>query len=349
MISPYSDLKIFYHIDKLSNMKHGVITSPIYVRIKPTNRCNHHCYYCSYADMDLNLRTGVKKTDEISWEILERTINEFREIGVKAVTFSGGGEPLVYQHINEAMQMVLDSDIELSIITNGQLLCGKSAEVLSNAKWVRISMDSCNAKQFSSIRGVSEKKFDELVNNIKNFSIIKDRECEFGINCVVNHMNCDSIFQMALFAKSLGVNHIKFAARITKDLDEYHSKFKKNVINQIELANRTLSDNHFKVIDKYTEHFNFSAVFHRIYNKCQIMQIVTVIAADSKVYPCHDKAYILGEELGDLKKQSFTDIWKSYKFNEFNPMLKCNHHCVYDSRNILINKFFESDKHRNFI
>ena len=46
--TPYSNLKIFDHIDKLNEaVKENKRVAPIYIRIKPTNNCNHKCYYCS--------------------------------------------------------------------------------------------------------------------------------------------------------------------------------------------------------------------------------------------------------------------------------------------------------------
>jgi hypothetical protein len=41
----YSDLKIFLHPEKLKALSQGVVTAPIYVGIKPTNRCDHGCEY----------------------------------------------------------------------------------------------------------------------------------------------------------------------------------------------------------------------------------------------------------------------------------------------------------------
>ena len=105
-------------------------------------------------------------------------------MGVKAVTFSGGGEPLVYPHIVEAMQGVLDAGIDLSIITNGQLLKGERAEVLAQAKWVRISFDSANAETYAKMRQLPLEAFDEVCSNIRQFSQRKNGKCELGVNFV---------------------------------------------------------------------------------------------------------------------------------------------------------------------
>lgn len=152
----------------------------------------------------------------------------------------------------------------------------------------------------------------------------------------------------------MGVNHIKYAARVTKDLFEYHEPFKQSVIEQIHRAKEELEGEGFRVIDKYAGDFDSALVFHRCYGKCYINQIFTVIAADSKVYFCHDKAYVKEGVVGDLKEQSFKELWFSEetkkRYQEFDPMKECDHHCVYDDRNELLNTFYSLDKnHVNFI
>ncbi len=351
--TPYSNLKIFAHSDALNKIGNGERISPIYIRIKPTNYCNHKCYYCSYADSALGLRDSVNMQDQIPWDKMKEIIGDMSDMGVKAVTFSGGGEPLVYPYIIDTMKGILDAGIDLSIITNGQLLKGERAEVLSKAKWVRISFDSANAETYSKIRNLPREAFDETCENIKRFSELKDDGCELGVNFVVNHENADQVLQMAKMVKSLGVNHIKFCARVTKDLFEYHEPFKKSVIDQINKA-KELNDDRFRVIDKYEGDFENALVFHRKYDKCYINKIFCVIAADSKVYFCHDKAYVASGVVGDLKNRSFKDMWFDpdviKRYEKFDPCVECDHHCVYDDRNELLNTFFSLDKkHINFI
>ncbi len=352
--TPYSNLKIFAHAQILNDINEGKRVAPIYIRIKPTNYCNHKCYYCSYADRELGLRDSVNKQDQIPWEKMQEIISDIAEMGVKAVTFSGGGEPLLYPYIVDAMRGILNAEIDLSIITNGQLLKGERAEVLANAKWVRISFDSANAETYARVRQLPMEAFEEVCDNIYQFSKIKKECCELGVNFVINHENADQVYEMAKMVRDLGVNHIKYTARVTKDLFVYHEPFRKNVIEQIHRAKDELEGGGFRVINKYESDFDSALVFHRCYDKCYVNRIFTVIAADCKVYFCHDKAYVKEGVVGDLRDRSFKDLWFSKeivdKYQEFNPQKECNHHCVYDDRNELLNTFYSLDRnHINFI
>ncbi len=352
--TPYSNLKIFAHAQALNDIGEGKRIAPIYVRIKPTNYCNHKCYYCSYADSALGLRDAVNKQDQIPWEKMQEIIADMADMGVKAVTFSGGGEPLVYPYIVETMQKILNAGIDLSIITNGQMLKGERADVLSEAKWVRVSFDAANSETYAKTRQLPLEAFDEVCANIRNFSKSKKNNCELGINFVINHENAEQVYDMAKMVRELGANHIKYAARVTKDLFEYHEPFKEKVIEQIHRAKTELEDGNFRVIDKYEGDFDSALVFHRCYDKCYINKIFTVIAADSKVYFCHDKAYVTEGVVGDLKTQSFKELWFSEetvkRYQEFDAQKECDHHCIYDDRNELLNTFYSLDrKHINFI
>ena len=352
--TPYSNLKIFAHPDRLAAIQNNIRTAPVYIRLKPTNVCNHRCFYCSYADNELGLRDDVKAQDYIPWEKMQEIISDFSEMGIKAVTLSGGGEPLTYPYIQDTMKLILQNGIDLSIITNGQLLLDRNAELLSNAKWVRISADAANAKTYSDMRNISLKSFAKVCGNIEKFSARKNAGCELGINFVINHQNKDEVYSAAALFKSLGANHIKYTARITKELDSYHQSFKEQVINQIHKAIQELANDKFSIINKYEDDFGLCAEFHRKYTKCYLKEFVCAIAADSKVYFCHDKAYVSSGVVGDLKEMSFKEIWFSRevveRYRNFDAQQECNHHCVYDDRNLLLNTFFSLNKnHINFI
>ena len=195
--TPYSNLKIFAHSGEIEKVKKGERRAPIYVRIKPTNKCNQNCYYCHYKNPYL-LLDQYNVMDEISRDKMLEIIKDFKDIGVKAVTFSGGGEPLFYPYIEQAMESVLEAGIDLSIITNGTLLNGRKADVLSKAKWVRVSLESGCAETYSSIRGVDKDAFGKLCENIEKFAHIKGTNCELGINFVVGPKNYKEVYQTGI-------------------------------------------------------------------------------------------------------------------------------------------------------
>ncbi len=351
--TPYSQLKIFRHRDLLDKLENGARCNPLYIRIKPTNLCNHNCYYCHYKNPYLTLDEYNPK-DMIPREKMLEIVSDMASMGVKAVTFSGGGEPLVYPYIEETMEKILDSQIELSIITNGSLLQGKKAELLAKSKWVRISIDSMNPVNYARIRGLKEDALLSVLRNIEEFAKIKNNQCELGINFVIGKENYMEIAQVAETMKQLGANHVKFAPLFSNETEEYHKDIKEEVIATLNETADKLNDGTFKIIDLYTSDFDNYEVFKRTYSRCPIKEFVCIIAANSKVYYCHDKAYLSDGCVCDLDDQSFAEGWNSEevtkKFREFDAMKTCTQHCVYDSRNILINSYLDMDlNHVNFV
>ncbi len=351
--TPYSQLKIFYHQETLQHLLQGERCNPLYVRIKPTNRCNHNCGYCHYRNAYLDL-DQYDPNDEIPRKKMMQIVQDMSAMGVKAVTFSGGGEPLVYPYIEETMESILEHDIDLSIITNGSLLNGNKARILADAKWVRISIESCNDTAYCKTRGLKEGAFFSLCTNIENFAKIKSKNCELGINVVVTNENYKEVREIAVLMKNLGVNHVKYAPLCTQETWKYHEGFKNRVSYDLKKVQEELADENFRIIDLYTGDFADSVIFERQYNKCPIKEFVCVIGANAKVYYCHDKAYLSDGMVCDLKDRSFQEAWNSAdvcaKFENFDAKECCKQHCVYDSRNQLINSFLDMDRnHVNFV
>lgn len=92
--TPYSEMKIFHHQEILQNLLCGERCSPLYIRLKPTNKCNQDCYYCSYRNPCLDL-SEYNMNDEIPFDTMMSLLDDFVSMKVKAVTLSGGGRTIV--------------------------------------------------------------------------------------------------------------------------------------------------------------------------------------------------------------------------------------------------------------
>jgi len=86
-------MKIFHYKEKLDSLPESVdkILPPVHIRIKPTNACNHNCRYCAYRADNLQLGQDMRIKDSIPKEKMMEIIDDLEDMGVKAVTFSGGG------------------------------------------------------------------------------------------------------------------------------------------------------------------------------------------------------------------------------------------------------------------
>jgi len=359
----YSDYKILHFPEKVKSFFDEKLTAPIYVRIKPINLCNHGCFFCVYstgfrvkdgAEEDhiiSHMHEDMKEEDVIPRDKLIEILQDLSDMGTKAITYSGGGEPLMHKDIVEIMQLTLDLNLDLSLITNGQNLVKERAKVLCNAKWVRVSMDYTDGIQMKKFRNVPEKSFDSVINNISNFASIKNKDCNLGVNYIVHNKNFENLYNFTKLLKDSGVDNVRFSPMYVPDFFNYHKPIEEDVNNQLKKIQDLTSDN-FVVNSTYnitpgSSHSNF-----RSYQRCYIMETVPVIGADLNVYTCHNKAYDNLGKIGSIKDRSFKDLWsdnETYSFiKNFNAKKKCLHECSNDRKNILLNDLINANKD-NFV
>lgn len=106
--------------DELSPYKiiHHDITRryPIHVEIDPTSAGQQNCLLCSYKqNIDGRRDYIIHRTGaSLPYERFEDLIAEFKSIGMRAITLSGGGEPLVYPKIEDINTWTLFSEFEVN-------------------------------------------------------------------------------------------------------------------------------------------------------------------------------------------------------------------------------------------
>jgi MoaA/NifB/PqqE/SkfB family radical SAM enzyme len=349
-------MKIFHYKDKLDSLpcENDKITPPIHVRIKPTNICNHNCWYCAYRADHMQLGQDMVVRDMIPRDKMMEIVEDLSEMGIRAVTFSGGGEPLLYPHLADAVKKLIESNISFATLTNGARLSGEIAELFAyNGTWVRISMDGWDNKSYTKYRGCNDGEYTRIIGNIESF-IKLNGNCLLGISLILDKDNAKYVAQQLKFFKSMGVNSVKVGAAIVSndslESNEYHRPFFAVTKKLIADAKEELQDVSFEIFDAYHE---LEDNYDKDYTWCPYLQILPVIGADLNIYPCQDKAYNLKNGLlGSIKDQRFKDFWFSDKDNFFNivPNRDCKHHCVANSKNKLILEYLDADKgHLGFV
>ena len=69
----------------------------------------------------------MRRADYIPREKMLEIIEDLEEMGVRAVTFSGGGEPFCYPYLLESAKKLANSRIQFASLTNGSRLRGEVA------------------------------------------------------------------------------------------------------------------------------------------------------------------------------------------------------------------------------
>jgi MoaA/NifB/PqqE/SkfB family radical SAM enzyme len=354
MATIYSSLKFLRFGEKLQALTEHKVTAPIHIRVKPTNYCNHNCWYCAYRNDSLALGEDMSMLESFPADRMLNLAREFVEMGVKAVTFSGGGEPLLYKSLPEVIKVLAAGNIRVSALTNGSNLKGRVADAFAmHGTWVRISMDAWDDESYVRSRGARPHDFSKLLDNIRVFAAKKSK-CALGVSFIVGKENHEHIEAVCRQLKSCGVGHVKVSGVVVSNNAEgnnaYHNEIKAEVARQIEKS-CLLADENFAVLNHYHD---LEGRFEKRYHTCPSLQFLTVVGADQCVYTCQDKAYTESGRMASIADRSFKEFWFSQEnqtlINSFDPSLNCQHHCVSHSKNIVMHDYISLDpEHAYFV
>nr|ACF98210.1 putative Fe-S oxidoreductase [uncultured bacterium 1114] len=350
----YSPLKPFRYPERLRAIGAGEVPAPVHVRIKPTNVCNHSCWFCAYRSDAVSLGNGMNERDRISREKMIEIVADLAAMGVEAVTFSGGGEPLIYPHLVEVIDRLAAGGIRIGALTNGSMLKGKVADAFArHGTWLRVSIDGWDGASYARSRSVDEHEFDKVIANLTAFAA-RGSDCALGASVIVGKANAKHLLDLCGQLKRAGVGHVKIAPCIVRDSavenDAYHREIEAVVRSEIGLI-RGLEDERFRVNDHYHA---LGERFDRSEHRCPMAYLLTIIGADQVVYSCQDKAYTDGGALGSIRDRSFRAFWQSGEARSalaaINPSRDCRHHCVASVKNERILDYLSLDpEHSRFV
>jgi MoaA/NifB/PqqE/SkfB family radical SAM enzyme len=352
----YTRMKVFHYADKLDSLMHGVsnVLPPVHIRIKPTNICCHRCRYCAYRTENLQLGKDMNERDSIPRDKMLDIADDIIEMGVKAVTFSGGGEPFCYPHLLEVVQRLAASPVRFAALTNGVRVTGEIAEFFArHATWLRVSIDGWDGASYARYRGVSDREFDKVLANLRRFRQYNGR-CYTGASIIVDRDNAGHVCELIGKLRDTGIHSVKIAPCIVSndgpENNEYHAPIFDQVKDEVARAAEIFAGSEFEIFDSYHRQLDS---FGKQYTWCPYLQILPVIGADQNVYSCHDKAYNLDSGLlGSVRDRRFKDFWLEGKdkFLAINPSRDCNHHCEADSKNRMLLEYLQADtEHLAFV
>lgn len=126
--------------DLLKGLINGEVafTSPFFVSVDLTRRCNLSCLHCRYHSCLSEFPSPVNSSmSDMDPDILKKLMRELEKIGTRELIFAGEGEPLLYPHFLDAVSYAKASGLHVNVITNGTLL---TEEVISRLIEMRLDL-----------------------------------------------------------------------------------------------------------------------------------------------------------------------------------------------------------------
>ena len=273
-----------------------------------TNQCNMFCAHC-YRD------AGVRLEDELTTEQGKTLIDQIKAAGFQLMIMSGG-EPLMRPDIYELCAYAVSRGLRTVMGTNGTLITSQVARELhrSGLAACAVSLDSIVASENDAFRKLPGA-YDLALQGMAN---LKKAGIPFQINTTVMDWNVGHLESMTDMAIELGAraHHIFFlvptgraisieqeALRVKEYERTLHRIMEKQKNVAIEIK-PTCAPQFIRVADTKGIPVRFS-------RGCLAGISYCIISPTGDVQPC---AY-LDIRLGNVKQESFTDIWRQ------NPVL----------------------------
>jgi MoaA/NifB/PqqE/SkfB family radical SAM enzyme len=306
----------------------GLPSSPKQVQLILSDLCNQDCSFCAYrmsgytsnelfmGDSDAAAYGHNNPKRWIPTERALKLLDEFKELGVLAVQFTGGGEPTVHPDHIQLFKRAIDLGLRCSLVSNGLKWSDYLiTELLPRFDWVRVSIDAGNAESYASTRRTSMESWNKVWWNVATLASeinTQQTQTALGLGFVVTPESYLQIPQFAERAKASGAHNARFTAMFSPKDESPFIPIYDRIRGLIQEA-RKLEDDNFTIYDNFGSRFSDLKQHAPDYKTCSYQHYTAYVGGDMKAYRCCVLAYnkrglVSG---GDLKDRSFAEFWNS--------------------------------------
>jgi radical SAM protein with 4Fe4S-binding SPASM domain len=315
----YSNIRLLEHSDtvKVILAGDGAACPPLHVRIEPSEVCNFRCQFCVWHDPErhqaIESRVDMTGKRQLPRERLLRLIDEFATLGIKAISFTGAGDPLVYPHMAEVLRRIREAGIKSGVTSNLAMpLKDETIQELAHCSWVRWSMNGGTEDVYMRVhrpRGNrAGESFVTSQENVKRILLEMRDRSRLNASFVVHESNAMDAAPAAALAAGLGVSSIAFRPDTPFDREAAPLSYVGQTLHDILRAKRDYDSATFQV------HVNEDRLedVRKLGDPdlvCFYSNHSTYIAANGDVYPCcytrYDKRYVMG----NILDRDFSEFW----------------------------------------
>ena len=161
---------------------------PYHIELHPTTACNQDCVWCIMREQRM-VNSGTLSKEQLYRIALQVADNE----EIKVVFLSGGGDPLVNEHLfekyeycgitcNNYFELLTRAGAGVAISTNGEYLgriieCGGARYISS----LRVSIDAGTEEQYANLhRSKRNARLEDIIRLIERFYEISQKKVEIS-------------------------------------------------------------------------------------------------------------------------------------------------------------------------
>jgi len=358
--------KVFHHLDRVVELQRTGDTRPIHMTIGLTNYCNHKCSWC-YINWNQAGRTSERsgagdakrRAVNADWRLIE-AVGEARDMGLKAVTIVGDGEPTLHPRFEEILDRLAAMGLDIGIFSNFSMPRQSSLEAMvRHCFFIRGSIDAASAETHKVSHGTDD--FDQVIANLTRAVELRGaaRRPAIGVQFVTNQWNYRELPAAARFYRGIGVDYMTIKPAYKNALNPAHpeNEIDRDTVFALMREAQAESGGRFKVYAKFPQ---FKEVVGqatndgRYYRRCQATPLSPYLDEDGSVEMCGNLKG-RGFTMGNIHQSSFAEIWNSARRKDCLGRIdlnKCPSGCKLDPLNKVLWDTFNPDAdriHPNFV
>ncbi len=178
------------------------------------DKCNLHCKMCDTFSVDNRGRLKTNHRPEMDISVVEKTINLLAPHGLKEIIPSTMGEPLLYSHFEQLVELCRKNSIKMNLTTNGtfpkegvEFWTPKLLDVISDVKF---SINGINPEVNEKIMcGINTEK---QLRNIEYYLAFRKKignKSTVTLQCTFMKSNLNELKNLILWAIEHGVDRVK--------------------------------------------------------------------------------------------------------------------------------------------
>jgi MoaA/NifB/PqqE/SkfB family radical SAM enzyme len=293
--NPFTDVKLLRFPEVIAEwMRTGKTSGPIALDMDLTNKCPHNCPACP-GEWRNDPNAELSTAEAIDY------IHQFAEMGMRAVSFGGGGDPLAHPECLSIIETTKRLGLHVGVITNAAALSDKGATRLKVcADWIRVSLDAGTPETFASIHGVSASQFAYILGRIKLLAEVEGT-ATIGVGFLTNTLTQGEMIEAARLVKECGADYIQYRP-FNYDLTD--------VSGTIHEAEKLYADDEFRVLASWPKYREMHEGYSKPYNKCHFPHFGTVLTAKGEMHVCCDMRCPAGS-IGSLRENTARELWEN--------------------------------------
>jgi len=175
-------------------MVHGAPRLPLAGSLDLTYRCNNSCRHC-WISIPAN---SPEKENELTFDQVNRIVNEARGMGCRRWAISGG-EPMLRPDFAEIFDYITRKSVSYSLNTNGTLIDPKIARLMKRKGNKMVALYGATAAVHDRITG-TPGSFEAVM---QGFAYLKEADAGFIVQIVPMRDNFGQFNEMIRLAESL--------------------------------------------------------------------------------------------------------------------------------------------------